>query len=96
MKRICPQCQQQHKTDAYQCPECGSFYSKLDKILAEEQLKQQRQTVKYRLKMIIKAKSPKKAWQDEWQRIKAETPHETFLALAVIFCFIFALMVSVF
>lgn len=93
--RKCPQCGQHRKTDEYRCLSCGCFYSHLDEILAAEEAEQERQSVKGRLQHIMAANNSKQALFDELLNIKENTPTRTFLTLAFIFIFIFALIVSV-
>ncbi len=91
----CPQCGQKRQADEYRCLTCGCFYSQLDEILAQEEEKKQRFSVKGRTRAIMQADAPWQAFKDELNTIKANTPRRTMLTLWVIFFFIFALVVSV-
>lgn len=91
----CPQCGQQRKADEYRCLACGCFYSQLDEILASEEAEKERKSFKGRLKAIRTANNPKLALTDELRDIRQNTPNRTIFTLAVIFVFVFALIVSV-
>ena len=91
----CPACGQTRQAEEYRCLKCGCFYSQLDEILAAEQAEQEKHTFKGRLKAVRAADNPRQALVAELRSIKAQTPARTFVTLAVIFMFVFALMVSV-
>jgi uncharacterized membrane protein YvbJ len=91
----CPQCGQPRQAEEYRCLKCGCFYSQLDEILAAEQAEQEKHSFKGRLKAIRQAENPQQALLAELRSIKQNTPTQTFVVFAVIFMFIFALIVSV-
>lgn len=91
----CPQCNHQRKGEEYKCPECNCFYSPLDEVLATEAAEIEKRSFKGRLKAIKSANNSIEAFKQEYQRLEETTPYSTFLALGVIFVFIFALIISV-
>lgn len=91
----CPECGHQRAGDEYKCPKCDCFYSQLDEILATEAAETERRSIKGRLKAIKEADNSFVAFKEAFKRLKETTPKRTILTLAVIFIFIFALIVSV-
>ena len=60
----CPQCGQARQGEDYKCPKCDVFYSQLDEILFEEYQKQEKNSLKGRLKIILAAEDRKQALRD--------------------------------
>ncbi|MDD4914546.1 MAG: hypothetical protein PHW13_05860 [Methylococcales bacterium] len=91
----CPQCGKPRKGDEFKCPECDVFYSQLDEILYEEQLRVEKDTLKGHIKAILAAKDRKQAAIDDLTLIWKNTPLKTKITLWTIFAFVFALVTGV-
>ena len=87
----CPECGQPRKADEYRCLACGCFYSQLDELLAAEAEAQYKKSFKGHLQRIWQADDSKQALKAEIHAV----PTQTLLTFAVIFIFVFALVVSV-
>jgi uncharacterized membrane protein YvbJ len=91
----CPKCGASRQGEEFKCPSCDIFYSKLDELLYEDQQKQELNTFKGRLKIILAASDRKQATRQELQRAWKLTPLKTKITLWSIFAFVFALVVTV-
>ncbi len=91
----CPVCGHQRNDQDMKCPECGSFYSKIAEIIAEQDALEEMQTLRGRCKRILASDDVKQSLQDELKLIWAGLTKTGVFALFVIFVFVFALVVSV-
>ncbi|TAN71102.1 MAG: hypothetical protein EPN17_02825 [Methylobacter sp.] len=91
----CSVCGHERNDRDIKCPECGSFYSKITQIIAEQEALEEMQTFRGRCKRIINSDDVKQALLAELKRMKAELTKQGMFALFVIFVFVFALVVSV-
>jgi hypothetical protein len=77
------------------CPECGSFYSKIAEIIAEQEAQEEMQTFRGRCKRILNSDDIKHELLAELKLTRSRLTNRGMLALFVIFVFVFALIVSV-
>ena len=91
----CPECGHQREGDEYKCPKCDCFYSQLDEILATEEEEKESRSLKGRLKSIQKSDDSINAFKQEFNKLKDATTEKALLTLALIFMFVFALVLSV-
>jgi hypothetical protein len=77
------------------CPQCGCFYSKVDKILAEEEANEEKRSLRGRCKRIINAGDVKRELLDELKLVKAGLAPKSLFTIYVIIAFVFALTISV-
>jgi uncharacterized membrane protein YvbJ len=91
----CSVCGHQRNDQDIKCPECGSFYSKIAEIIAEQEAQEEMQTLRGRCKIILNADDVKHALLAELKLIRAGLTKKGMFALFVIFVFVFALVVSV-
>ena len=91
----CLDCGHEHNGRTIKCPKCGKFYSKIIEIIDEYEAEEELQTLRGRCKRIFKADNAKDALFSEFKLIKAGLTKKGWLALIVIFVFVFALVVSV-
>ncbi len=91
----CPVCGHQGNGRDMKCPECGSFYSRITEIIAEQEAQEEMQTWRGRCKRILNSDDVKQEFLDELKRIRAGLTNKALFALFVIFVFVFALVVSV-
>jgi len=91
----CSVCGHERKGRDMKCPECGSFYSKIVEIIAEQEAQEEMQTFRGRCKRILSSDDMKQALLAELKLIKQGLSKKGMFALFVIFVFVFALIVSV-
>lgn len=91
----CSVCGHQRNDRDVKCPECGSFYSKIAEIIAEQEALEEMQTFRGRCKKILASDDVKQALLSELKLIWAGLTKTGVFALFVIFVFVFALVVSV-
>ena len=91
----CSVCGHERKDRDMKCPECGSFYSKIVEIIAEQEAQEEMQTFRGRCKRILNSDDMKQALLAELKLIKQGLSKKGMFALFVIFVFVFALVVSV-
>lgn len=91
----CSVCGQERNDQDMKCPECGSFYSKVAEIIAEQEAQEEMQTLRGRCKRIFASDDIKHALQEELQLIWTGLTKTGVFALFVIFVFVFALVVTV-
>lgn len=91
----CSVCGHESNDGDMKCPKCGSFYSKIIEMIAEQEALEEMQTFRGQCKRILNSGNIKQALLDELQRIKSQLTPKGKFALFVIFVFVFALIVSV-
>ncbi|HEY8035907.1 MAG TPA: hypothetical protein VIF37_10000 [Methylobacter sp.] len=91
----CSVCGHERNDRDMKCPECGSFYSKIAEIIAEQEAQEEMQTFRGRCKRILNSGDVKRELLDELRLIRAGLTKKAMFALFVIFVFVFALVVSV-
>lgn len=91
----CSVCGHERNDRDIKCPECGSFYSKITQIIAEQEALEEMQTFRGRCKKILNSDDVKQALLAELKQMKSELTNQGMFALFVIFVFVFALVVSV-
>jgi uncharacterized membrane protein YvbJ len=91
----CSVCGHQRNERDIKCPECGSYYSKIAEIIAEQEAAEEMQTFRGRCKRILKSDDVKHELLAELKQIRAGLTKKGMFALLVIFVFVFALVVSV-
>ncbi|MFI3157927.1 MAG: hypothetical protein QX199_17410 [Methylococcaceae bacterium] len=91
----CSICGHQRNDGDMKCPKCGSFYSKIAELIAEQEALEEMQTFRGRCKKIFNSADVKQALFDELRLAKSELTPKGRFALFVIFVFVFALVVSV-
>ena len=91
----CPSCGHERNDRDMNCPQCGSFYSKIDEILAEQEAHEEMHSFRGRCKRIINADDVKHELLAELKLVKAELAPKSLFAIYVIIAFVFALVVSV-
>ncbi|TAK61678.1 hypothetical protein [Methylobacter sp.] len=91
----CSVCGHDRNDRDIKCPECGSFYSKIAEIIAEQEAQEEMQTFRGRCKRIFNSADVKGELLNEVMLIRAGLTKKAVFALFVIFVFVFALVVSV-
>jgi len=91
----CSVCGHPRNNQDMKCPECGSFYSKIAEIIAEQEEQEEMRTFRGRCKRILASDDVKQALLAELKLIWAGLTKKGVFALFVIFVFVFALVVSV-
>lgn len=91
----CSVCGHQRNDRDLKCPECGTFYSKVAEIIAEQEALEEMQTLRGRCKRIFASDDIKQALLNELKQMWTGLTKTGVFALFVIFVFVFALIVSV-
>lgn len=91
----CPSCGHERSGRDMTCPQCGCFYSKVDKILAEEEANEEKRSFQGRCKRIISEDDVKRELLDELKLVRAGLGPKSLFAIYVIIAFVFALTISV-
>lgn len=91
----CPSCGHERNGRDMKCPQCGSFYSKVDEILAEEEANEEKHSFRGRCKRIINADDVKCELLAELKLVKAVLTQKSLFTIFVIVAFVFALVISV-
>lgn len=91
----CSVCGHQVNDRDLKCPGCGSYYSKIAEIIAEQEAQEEMQTFRGRSKRIMASDDLKQALLSELALFWAGLTKTGVFALFVIFVFVFALLVSV-
>lgn len=91
----CSVCGHERNDLDMKCPECGSFYSKIAEIIAEQEALEEMRTFRGRYKRILASDNVKQALLAELKQMWAGLTKTGVFALFVIFVFVFALIVSV-
>jgi len=91
----CPSCGHERKDSDMKCPECGSFYTKIAELIAEEEANEEMHSFRGRCKRILNADDIKHELLVELDQIKAGLTKKGMFALFVIIAFVFALTLSV-
>ncbi|MGZ5075503.1 MAG: hypothetical protein ACXV9R_02685 [Methylobacter sp.] len=91
----CSVCGHERNDRDIKCPECGSYYSKIAEIIAEQEAQEEMRTFRGRCKRILKSGDIKHELLAELSQIKAGLTKKGIFALFVIFVFVFALVISV-
>lgn len=93
--RKCSVCGYEGDVRDMKCPECGSFYSKVAEIIAEQEALEEMRSLRGRCRKILASDDVKQALLTELKRVWAGLTKQGVFALFVIFVFVFALVVSV-
>ncbi|MFA6163068.1 MAG: hypothetical protein WC685_06540 [Methylobacter sp.] len=91
----CPSCGHERNDRDMKCPQCGSFYSKIDEFLAEQEAHEEMHSFRGRCKRIINADDVKHELVAELKLIKAGLSKKSLFTIYVIIAFVFALVISV-
>jgi uncharacterized membrane protein YvbJ len=91
----CSVCGHERNDRDMKCPECGSYYSKIAEIIAEQEAQEEMQTFRGRCKKIFNSDDVKHELLAELKLIRSQLTNRGMFALFVIFVFVFALVVSV-
>ncbi len=91
----CSVCGHERNDRDMKCPECGSFYSRIAEIIAEQEAREEMQTFRGRCKKILNSDDIKQEVLSELKLMWAGLTKKGVFALFVIFVFVFALVVSV-
>lgn len=91
----CPACGHERNGSDMKCPECGSFYSRITQIIAEQEELEEMQTFRGRCKRILESGDIKQGVLAELRAMREGLTRKGMFALFVIFVFVFALIVSV-
>jgi uncharacterized membrane protein YvbJ len=91
----CSVCGHQGNKGELKCAECGSFYSKITEIIAEQEALEELQTFKGQCKRILGSDDVKQALFTELKLLWMGLSTKGKFALFVIFVFVFALVVTV-
>jgi uncharacterized membrane protein YvbJ len=91
----CSVCGHERNDHDMKCPECGSYYSKIAEIIAEQEAQEEMQTLRGRCKRILNSGDIKHELLAELKLIRSGLTNRGMFALFVIFAFVFALIVSV-
>jgi uncharacterized membrane protein YvbJ len=91
----CSVCGHERNDRDMKCPKCGSYYSKIAEIIAEQEAQEEMQTLRGRCKRILGSDDIKQELLAELRLIRSGLTNRGMFALFVIFVFVFALVVSV-
>jgi uncharacterized membrane protein YvbJ len=91
----CPSCGHERKDSDMKCPECGSFYTKIAKLIAEEEANEEKHSFRGRCKRILNADDVKHELLVELDQVKAGLTKKGMFTIFVIIAFVFALVISV-
>jgi len=91
----CSVCGHERNDRDMKCPKCGSYYSKIAEIIAEQEAQEEMQTLRGRCKRIFGSDDIKQELLAELRLIRSRLTNRGMFALFVIFVFVFALVVSV-
>ena len=91
----CPSCGHERKESEFRCSECGSFYSKIAELIAEEEDYEEQHSFRGRCKRIFKSGDIKLALKTELDQAMAGLSKKAIFTLFVIIAFVFALTLSV-
>ena len=91
----CPSCGYERKAPDIRCPECGSFYSKIAELIAEEEDYEEKHSFRGRCLRILKADDIKQELRIELDQVIAGLTKKAIFTLFVIIAFVFALTLSV-
>ncbi|MGZ5622263.1 MAG: hypothetical protein ACXWFG_15495 [Methylobacter sp.] len=91
----CSVCGHERDDRDMKCPECGSFYSKIDEIIVEQEALDELKTFRGRCKKIFNSGDVKQELLAELRQIRAGLTNRGMFALFVVFVFVFALVISV-
>jgi uncharacterized membrane protein YvbJ len=91
----CPSCGHERKDSDMKCPECGSFYSKIAELIAEEEANEEKHSFSGLCKRILNADDVKHELMVELNQVKAGLTKKAIFTIFVIIAFIFALVISV-
>lgn len=91
----CSVCGHERNDRDMKCPECGSFYSKIAELIAEQEAQEEMRTLRGRCKRILASGDVKQALLAELKLVWTGLTKTGVFALFVIFVFVFALIVSV-
>jgi uncharacterized membrane protein YvbJ len=91
----CSVCGHERNDRDLKCPECGSFYTKIAEIIAEQEAQEELQTFRGRCKRILNSDDVKHELLAELKLMWAGLSKKGVFALFVIFVFVFALIVTV-
>jgi len=91
----CPSCGRQRQNSELKCPECGSYYSKLATIIAEQEAIEESRTFRGRCKRILSSENIKNELLTELNIIKSGLSKKSVFTLYLILAFVFALVLSV-
>ncbi|MDP1663668.1 MAG: hypothetical protein Q8L79_00970 [Methylobacter sp.] len=91
----CSVCGHERNDRDMKCPECGSYYSKIAEIIAEQEAQEEMQTFRGQCKRILNSDDIKHELLAELRLIRSRLTKRGMFALFVIFVFVFALVVSV-
>jgi len=91
----CSVCGHDRNDRDLKCPECGSFYSKIAEIIAEQDAQEEMQSFRGRCKRILSSNDVKHELRAELKLIWEGLSKKGVFALFVIFVFVFALIVTV-
>jgi uncharacterized membrane protein YvbJ len=91
----CPSCGHERKDSDIKCAECGSFYSKIAELIAEEEANEEMHSFRGRCKRILNADDVKHELLVELNLIKAGLTNKGIFTIFVILAFVFALVISV-
>lgn len=91
----CPSCGHERKDSDLKCPECGSFYSKIAELIADEEANEEKHSFRGRCKRILNADDIKHELLVELNQVKAGLTKKAIFTIFVIIAFVFALILSV-
>jgi uncharacterized membrane protein YvbJ len=91
----CPSCGHERKDSDTKCPECGSYYSKIIELIAEEEANEEKHSFRGRCKRILNADDIKHELLVELDQVKAGLTKKAIFTIFVIIAFVFALVISV-
>ena len=91
----CPSCGHERKDSDLKCPECGSFYSKIAELIADEEANEEKHSFRGRCKRILYADDIKHELLVELNQVKAGLTKKAIFTIFVIIAFVFALILSV-
>jgi uncharacterized membrane protein YvbJ len=91
----CPSCGQQCQGSEIQCPSCGTYYSKIARVIAELEADEERRSLRGRCKRILNSGNIKNELLAELTLFKQGLSKKSWFTIYLIIAFVFALVLSV-
>ncbi|MFA5984221.1 MAG: hypothetical protein WC782_09405 [Methylococcaceae bacterium] len=85
----CPQCGQPRQGEAFKCPRCDIFYSKIDEILFEQQVEAEKDSFNTHIKAILASDNITRALTKQLKSTWKDLSLKAKFTLWVIFVFVF-------
>jgi uncharacterized membrane protein YvbJ len=91
----CPSCGRQRQESELKYPACGSYYSKIAALIAEQEEDEQSRTFRGRCKRILESRDIINELRSELKLIKVGLSKKSLFTVYLVIAFVFALIISV-